>query len=141
MNRNVMICAIVLASFGGQAMAACNTSGRLTAAQITSLVNNQYVCATRGSEKWNELHGAGSVLTDYKKGPSDPVDPTSVVGSWSVTAGGQGGTGAGFITYNYGTGGSYSYFVYGVAPPYTYCNTSTFELFTVTFSPSGTTCP
>ena len=62
---------------------------------------------------------SGGIVTDYKKGPTDPVDPTAQVGTYSINT--VGGT----ITFNYGAGGT---FTYGVVDPTstTYPNPGTY---------------
>lgn len=34
------------------------------------------------SDTWQEFHNSNGTLTEYAKGPGDPVDPTHDVGSW-----------------------------------------------------------
>ena len=77
----------------------------LNANQIKNLLVGKYACGSSGTEKWDEIlagTNSGSV-TDYKKGPSDPRDPSAVVGSYTINN--QTNT----ITYNYTSGGSYTY--------------------------------
>jgi hypothetical protein len=72
---------------------------------IAALVLNKYVCdGVFPNVDWNEFHN-GSTITDYKKGPSDPKDPSTVVGSYTTTASSAAN---GVITYTY-TGGSSTY--------------------------------
>ena len=126
----------MLFAFGtGQAMAAC-PAPKADATTIAALLSNRYACATRGNESWNELHQSGTV-TDYKRGPTDPVDPSTVVGTYAINN--SNGVGQDTITYNYGSGGS---FTYSISPSssalgtYTFCNVSTSEVITVTVSAS-----
>lgn len=66
---------------------ACSTTQQLTAAQIKNLLGNKTLCASTSTEKWQEFHEGNNNgnLIDFKKGASDPVDPTTTVGSWSTT--------------------------------------------------------
>lgn len=95
----------VLAGMSVQAFAqsvSCPGGGSpLIAADITTLLSGKTVCATSGGDRWQEYHQAGGALIDYKKGPSDPVDPTKTVGGWSANGSA--------ITYNYTDGGISSY--------------------------------
>ena len=101
-------CIAVLALFGiaGNAVAQAGPCGGFggvkTAADIQTLLAGKYACV---HNQWNELHsgGASGTLTDFKKGPSDPVNPSEQVGTYTITA----GSGASYdrIQYNYGSGG------------------------------------
>jgi hypothetical protein len=88
----------------------------LTASQIRSLLNGRYACVgTFPNATWNERHnGASGPVTDFKKGPSDPVDPSKQVGSFSVTGTSFPGNvqGPGYVTYTYlNGGGTYDYYI------------------------------
>ncbi len=134
-----ILASVVMLAFGvGQALpatAACPTTNLLSRVQIRDTLSNKYGCATRGNEKWNELHqGAGfgpHNVEDYKLGPGHPVDPTKVVGTYTID-----GNVVGTITYNYGSPAvTYTYVVRGSTdpnePPFLFCNVTTFELFAV----------
>jgi hypothetical protein len=120
----MMVTSIVLfAGIAGEAMAIdCGGGTQLKNTGsapnvVANAISGKTVCATSGSQKWQEYHQSGGSLIDWKKGPSDPVDPTKTVGSWSTS-----GTGASsLVTYNYGTGGSYSYEVHLSGGTYTLC--------------------
>lgn len=87
----------------GGAMAAC-PGAPLTGSAISSLLTANTVCVgTAGNWEAQELHVSGGSLVDYKRGPAHPVDPSEVVGRWSVDAA------AGTVSHNYGTGGTYTY--------------------------------
>jgi hypothetical protein len=92
------------------------------------------VCAKRpgtvDSDTWNELHqgttAAGGSILDYKRGPSDAIDPSKVVGTYAIN------TGNNTVTYTYGDpGGPYTYVVSGSvapspeAPGFMFCNVAT----------------
>jgi hypothetical protein len=92
---------------------------------LRTLLTGKTVCAARASERWQEFHNSTGALVDYKRGPSDVVDPSKTVGSWSATNGSSA-----TVSYNYGTGGSFAYIVCAVptvaAPTsYTFVGAST----------------
>ena len=75
-------------SFVNQVWAQTCPSGSSRVADVQLLVGGNTLCASRGSDLWQEFHsGAGAILIDYKKGPSDPVDRTERVGTWTATNG------------------------------------------------------
>ena len=121
------VAAVAMIGFvSSQALGAtvCGGSGSTaTAADITSLLTNRWACVTG---QWNELH-QGGVVTDWKQGPTDPVDPSEQVATYTITAGTAGNYDT--ITYNYGTGGTYSYAItpkgQTTTGTYTFCNVST----------------
>lgn len=113
MKRLMMTSFVLLAGIPGGAMAACSDP-QITGAALTSLLSGNTVCATRGAEKWQEQHRAGGALWDFKKGPSDPADPTAQVGGWSIAND--------TVTYSYTGGASFTYSVHGPAGgPYSFC--------------------
>jgi hypothetical protein len=84
----------------------CGSGTRVSGADLAALLAGKTVCAAVGNEQWQEFHGGGGTggtLVDYKKGPNDPVDPSTTVGSWSVAND--------MVSYNYGGGGTYAYAV------------------------------
>lgn len=114
--KRLMVTSIVLfVGISGEVVAACSDP-QVTGGDLTTLIAGKTVCAARGAEKWQEQHRggpSGGALWDYKKGASDPVDPTKQVGNWSI--------GADSVTYSYG-GPSYTYSVHGPAGgPYSFC--------------------
>ncbi|CAG9933390.1 hypothetical protein [Candidatus Nitrotoga arctica] len=118
--KRLMVTSIVLfAGISGKAMALdCQGNSQLKdPALIADAISNKTVCAMLGSQKWQEFHGAGGSLIDYKKGPTDPMEKTKQVGTWSTS--GNGGNSK--VTYNYGTGGSPSYKVHLKGGTYTFC--------------------
>lgn len=120
----------------GQAMAACSGSA-LKVAEITTALSGKTVCALRGKDKWQEYHAPDGALIDYKMGPTDKVDPSKRVGSWSVT-GNSGGSQA-KVNYDYGSGGQSSYSVYANgAGSYSFCSGA--EL-VVSVMPGQVKCP
>lgn len=138
MNRLIVTSIVLLAGISGEAMAVDCTAG--TQLQntvgdpnvVANALSGKTVCAISGSQKWQEYHQAGGTLIDYKKGPSDPVDPTKTVGSWSTS-----GTGANsVVTHNYGSGGTYSYKVHLNGAQYSLCGVTNSLQLDVTL-PSG----
>ena len=119
MKRLILAASVGAALLGlaGQSFAACVANPpivQLTGAEIVSKLGGQTVCVpsvTVNPMTWQEQHvvltATGGSLIDFKRGPSDPVDPSEPVGNWSVN------TTANTITHNYGAGGSYTYTVFG----------------------------
>jgi hypothetical protein len=128
----------VLTGLAGQAMADCSGPS-LNQVQLQNTLSGMTVCATRGDEKWQEQHqgSGGGALVDYKKGPSDPVDPSKEVGSWNIS-----GTGTNaVVNYNYSGGGTYSYAVLDNKDgTYSFCGNGTGEEIVATIVPAGP-CP
>ena len=103
---------------GAQTACSCNGSlNRVTGAALSSLIIGQTACATLGGSSWQSFHQSGGSLIDYKKGPGDPVDPSKVMGPWSINND--------KVQYNYGTGGVFEYEVCGTSSLATYCGAST----------------
>lgn len=105
---------IALAGLPAVSMAACAApSVRVpTKALLTTLLEGNTVCVpavTQPTMEWQELHQAGSALVDYKRGPTDKVDPSKPVGTWVVT--GTDGRGV-VVTHDYGGGKIYTYSVW-----------------------------
>lgn len=98
--------AVLLASMSAGAMAACTPDTQVTGADVlTAALQNNTLCSRRGTDRWQEYHQAGGAVIDYKRGPSDKVDPSKQVGTWSVSGAGARTK----LTYNYGAGQSYNY--------------------------------
>lgn len=97
--------ACLLAIGLGQLDAGEAQAARLTGDDIQTLLVSRYACGSNGNETWDErLLGTGSGdVEDYKKGPTDPVDKTEVVGTYSIDKTNH------KITYNYGSGGIFTY--------------------------------
>lgn len=92
----------------GEALADCAAFGGTLKANgngsITSLLKpggGVYACYRSGSAiENNETLINGTQVQDYKKGPSDPRDRSTVVGTYRITGGNTG-----VITYTYGSNG------------------------------------
>ncbi len=120
--------ALALVVSAGQAGAQnCGGTGNsMTALNIENKLVGKYTCVgIYPHAQWNELLSgtatAGSVI-DYKLGPTDPVDPTKQVGTYTVT-----GTTVGVLNYTYGAT-TYSYQIE---------KTSSAAPFTTLFCPVG----
>jgi len=101
---------IALVGFSGAATAGCSSAASTpvhTIAALTPLLEGKTVCVR---DQWQEYHQSGGDLVDYKKGPSDKVDPSEKVGTWTVT-GNTSGLRAQVI-HDYGPGQRYPYSVY-----------------------------
>ena len=107
MNRFLVILTL-FAIAPGLAGAVCPTN-RITGNAIGTLLSGKTVCV-RGASDWEnqEIHGANGSLSDYKKGPNDPIDPTAVIGGWRR----QGS----LVEYRYSGGDTFTYEVYYSAP-------------------------
>jgi|SRR6516225_9975511 len=114
-------------SRGWQALAqTCPGTTQLTGKNLNDLLTGRWACANLSpTENWNEQH-LGGVVVDYKKGPNDPVDPTTPVGTYNIS---NNGNAAATVTYTYGAS-SYGYAVYanpGTTIPnpgsYSFCTT------------------
>ena len=105
--KATMALALVLGATQFLAAGAAQAQTALTGAQIQALLTTNYACGSSGTEKWDEklIGGTAGNVTDYKKGPSDPIDPTAVVGSYTID------TVINTITYSYTGGGIYTYTV------------------------------
>lgn len=83
----------------------CPTSGvtQITGVNIVPALQGRMVCGISdvNSDRWQEHHASGSTLTEYAKGPGDPVDPSHVVGEW--------GSSGDHVTYTYPPGGATTY--------------------------------
>ncbi len=102
----IITAAMMLAFVAKGAMAACSGPAvQVTEEALDTLLNNSTVCASRGGESWQEEHHAGGVLTDYKMGPNDTVDPTKQLGNWVMAN-------TDTVTYTYTNGSVYSFQVW-----------------------------
>jgi hypothetical protein len=130
MKTAVSALSLLIAIGSGPVMADCshdtNNPGyvQLDQAGVTALVVGKTACYPVGGPPWeNQEYLAGGTITDYKKGPSDPVDPQKVVGGYTIN-------GDGSVTYTYGTAPSFTYVVWGPSDTgavglYDFCNTGT----------------
>jgi hypothetical protein len=106
-------------SVSGQATASTTQGSPSTLAPALA---GKTVCVgaspTFTSQEYHSGTTGGSII-DYKRGSSDPKDPTTTIGSWSVS-GNQ-------VTYTYTSGGSYSYTVWQQSggTTFDFCNGTT----------------
>lgn len=114
MKQSILTAIVVLAGMPTLAMANCTPATRVTGAALTTLINDNTVCASRNGEKWQEQHRAGGQLWDYKMGPGHPIDPSKQVGTWNIARN--------FVTYCYTGDKCYSYSVHDSgAGTYNFC--------------------
>ena len=135
----------------GEAMAAVACSGTQitdgSSPTLSALLSGNTMCQGSGATiTAQEGHIAGGSLNDYKKGPTDPVDPTAVIGSWAVSGAGP----STIVTYTYGTNVfSYNVFLKGGAAgqngsTYSFCSSGVSKATATLYSGIGTTsriCP
>jgi len=106
------VAGLALTSLPAVSWAACAApSVRVaTTGALNSLLGGNTVCVpavTQPTMEAQELHQPGGALVDYKRGPTDKVDPSTPVGTWSVA-----GDRSAFVTHNYGGGAQYTYSVW-----------------------------
>jgi hypothetical protein len=136
--RSVILVAGVLFGAGvGNAAAQC--APQMTLTQLQALLPNHTACVgTTPNATWSEWHNgasSGSVV-DWKKGPSDPVDPTTSVGTYAITGNTEGSA----VTYTYGSR-VYTYTVtQGAGPVYTFCPAGGGANLSVTIKTGQTSC-
>ena len=106
-------------------------AGLLTGKMVC--VRNSDVGRTPGTNWYNqEWHQTGGGLTDYKMGPGHAVDPSKLIGSWSIT-----GTTGCNLTYNYTDGNiTFNYNVFQNGTNYTFC-----QIAPIIGSPANFTIP
>ena len=134
MKRLLLTSIVALAGFTGVAVAqtGCAPNTRVTGDALTTLVSGNTVDATRGADRWQEQHRAGGQLWDFKKGPSDPVDPTSQVGTWAIVSND--------VIHSYTGGPSFTYSIHG-SGPYSFCANGTAVVSGATFQRGSGNCP
>lgn len=136
MNKLVQASLAVALSVPALSAVAQCTGTALNAGQLTTLLSGNTVCGRPAasypgstSDRWQEQHRGGAQLWDFKRGPSDPVDPTERVGSWSISPGVQGSPA--LVTHAYLGGTSFSWAVYtqgtGPTATHSFCNAARAE--------------
>jgi len=137
MKRQIAVGIVLVTGFSGGVFAApnCTNPNRVTGSALTTLVSGNTVCATVGTDKWQEQHRSGAQLWDYKKGASDPVDPSKQVGTWGI--------GANSVTHSYTGGPSYTYTIHdeGGGASYSFCSSGSVVVSGATFKPGNSSCP
>jgi len=92
MRRTIYFTAFLLSfALSNNSFALCTNSW--TQVDPSEVLPDNTVC-TSDSQEQHRTTTEGDNLWDYKKGPSDPVDPTAPVGNWTATST--------HVTYNYG---------------------------------------
>jgi prepilin-type processing-associated H-X9-DG protein len=128
--------AIFLGSLSSLSFADCPNGN--TGYIAHSTLSGQTVCVgSAGNWQNQEYHAPGGDLIDWKKGASDPVDPTKSIGSWAVSGSGSNEE----VTYTYNTGESYSYRVHdNGSGNYSFCD-GTNEIVQATIKAGQSACP
>jgi hypothetical protein len=110
-------------AFGAAPLPTCNGLSLLSSSAVAALFtpNAQYTCGTNGVESWNELH-SGGLITDYKRGPADSIDPSKQIGTYTVSSDASGGVlndtyGGTTFSYHIASGGGTAYYYCGVSSP------------------------
>ena len=121
MKRYILPALIAMAfvSFDASAQSPCSGNTRVN--DLRTLLPGKTVCATRGTDRWQEEHrgsGLSGELWDYKMGPTDKIDPSKKVGTWSI-----GGPANRLVTYTYGTTDVSRFEVHQVGGKYNFCGT------------------
>jgi hypothetical protein len=104
--------AALLAIGAAHALACSAPAGALSPSVLgTTLQTSGRIACYGSAGNWEnqEILQAANALVDYKKGPADPVDPTSTIGSYTIA---DDGTGSGIITYTYAGSPSSSFAYY-----------------------------
>ena len=111
MMKQLLMAVATLALIAGAGQAVAQSCGganqSMTALNIENKIVGKYTCVgVYPHAQWNELLSgtptSGSVI-DYKLGPTDPIDPSKQVGTYTVT-----GSTVGVLNYTYGAT-TYSY--------------------------------
>lgn len=100
MKASLAISVLLASVMSAGAYAQCS-DGLIPGAVLAVSLPGKIVCAyktsaTDPSSRWSEIHGVDGTLTEWARGPGHPVDPSQVVGSWSLDLL------AGTVTYTYG---------------------------------------
>lgn len=138
MLRSAITLAFLFSGAVGTAAAqSCSCSvGNLNEAQLSSTFSGRQVCAVVNAEIQQELHqgavgtATGGNVKAYKRGPLSTMDPSEVVGTWSIT-----GTGTSAkLQYNYSGGATFAYSVCQLNTAFsnTYCYVNGGQSYTVT---------
>jgi hypothetical protein len=122
-TTGLLLAALPLAAQAGNCTGS-PAATRVNGFTLTSAVSNKTVCASApNGDTWQEWHQVGGTLTEYAKGPTDPVDPTHNVGTWARS----GNT----LVYTYPGNAPYSFELWsvGTAPAvYYFCDSANTNL-------------
>ena len=125
-------------SITGESKATCDDTNWVNpTSTLSTLLLGNTVCGKEvgGTDQWQEEHrsGSGGELWERAKGPSDPVDPSHRVGTWTL----DGTNGRPTVRYDYTGGSSYTFSVHSNGGDnYSFCDGST-EVATATIITSG----
>ena len=113
--KRIITSGLLLASAGMSAHAGNCTGSTYQVGVVWSptwSLSGLTICATAtNGDRWQEYHRSDGRLIEYAKGPSDPIDPTHDVGTWSgLTFNAADSTSR--ATYNYTGGSSYTFEVW-----------------------------
>lgn len=138
MRYGTLIGGFITALVTGQAIAACPTAkaDAASAADIQTLLTTvgRYACGTDyGGRRFNQylVGGVSGQVWDYKKGPTDPIDKSKQLGTYTIEA--TGGTGPDLITYTYGS----TTYSYAIRPAGSDTGTKTFCQVSASGSPNN----
>lgn len=127
MIKQTLLAGLLALAGAAQAQNNCPCNGGVgtqltgvTTPTLGATLAGKMACAAVGNERWQSWHSGtatGGDLWDYKRGPTDAVDPSTKMGTYRIqstprdakvarsTASGD------TVVYDYGSGGSYSYAV------------------------------
>jgi hypothetical protein len=145
MSRLALLAGCLAFALAGQVSAQCSSNRQND--ELPALLENKTVCGTgvgaNAGQKWQELHqgSGGGNLIEYAKGPTDPVDPSHVVGTWVFLFNNTLNR-PNRVRYDYGDGGVYTWQVYDNQDgTYSFCTERNgTEIATATIQASGP-CP
>ena len=145
MIRLWLFCVLAVIATANESSAAaatqCSSLGtRLSASEITSVFQNQLVCAQKmgaisGHDRWAEEHRASGELWEQGKGSTSKIHPPTKVGSWKAVELTK-GKGKGevkspvedLVQYDYSGGSSFTWSVFeknvGGTKTYTFCDST-----------------
>ncbi len=101
-----VVCSLAVGLSGEAAAQACNHQQSIPV--LSTLLQNNTVCAALAPDRWQEYHAPGGALFDWKRGPGHPVDPREQVGTWSISSVTVNNTTREHVTHKYG-GSSFVY--------------------------------
>ena len=127
MMKKTLLAALLALAGTAQAQNNCPCNGSV-GTQLTGTTNptlgaalaGKMACASVGNERWQAWHSgtaAGGDLWDFKRGPTDAVDPSAKMGTYRIESSprlakvGRDTAASDTVVYDYGAGGRYSYAV------------------------------
>lgn len=108
MRKNILG-VFLLGGYCSIVSATCPNSGdnRSPIGSLDTFLAQKTVChGPAKNRNWQEYHGPGNSLTDYKKGPGDAMDPQKVVGTWQASGDS--------VTYTYVYGGAQKQYTFNL---------------------------